>query len=132
MVDGRGREGRQQRLSDDAMVITLGLHLKTKDNQHTHWRGKAKVSQVERRAAYYSVLSIQDRLPFPVRVTITRCGPRSLDPTNMGSACKAIIDGIADAYGYDDRDRRFQWEFRQRKEKTYSVEISIEPVSREL
>ena len=71
-------------------MIFLPLHLKTKDNQRGHWSKKASVSKVERRAAWLSVHAIRNtRPPFPVKVTITRCGPRKLDVCNLGSAMKA-------------------------------------------
>ena len=111
------------------MTIWLPLWIKTKDNQRGHWSKRSKTSQIERRAAWLSVHAERSTRPeFPVRVTITRCGPRTLDPTNMGSACKSLIDGIADAYGVDDRDLRWQWDFRQRKQSTYGVEIQIEGI----
>ena len=66
--------------------------------------------------------------PFPVKVTLTRCSPRKLDKWNMGGAMKHIIDGIADAYGVDDGDDRWEFEFKQRKAKTHGVEIEIEAI----
>jgi hypothetical protein len=63
---------------------------------------------------------------FPVKVTITRCGPRKLDVCNLGSALKAVVDGIADAYGVDDGDERWMFVFNQKKQSLYGVEISIE------
>ena len=110
-------------------MLFLALHTRTKDNQRGHWSKKAKVSQVERRAAWLYVHSVRETRPlFPVKVTITRCGPRKLDVCNLGSALKAIVDGIADAYGVDDGDERWQWDLRQRKQALYGVEIVIEGI----
>lgn len=108
-------------------MIFLPLHLKTKDNQRGHWSKRASSSKVERRAAWLMVKA-SNPPPFPVRVTIIRCGPRKLDVTNLGSACKAVVDGIADAYGVDDGDERWRWVFAQRKQSLYGVEIVLESI----
>jgi hypothetical protein len=46
----------------------------------------------------------------------------------MGGAMKHVIDGIADAYGVDDGDDRWEFEFKQRKTKNHGVEIEIEAI----
>lgn len=106
--------------------IFLPLHTRTKDNQRGHWSKRAKATKIERDAAYWAVKSIGDRPSFPVKVTITRYGPRKLDVSNLGSAFKAIIDGIADAYGVNDGDERWLFIFRQKKHSLYGVEITLE------
>jgi hypothetical protein len=110
------------------MTIFLGLHIRTKDNLRGHWSKKAKEIKVEREAAYWAVKGCKAP-PFPVKVTLTRCGPRKLDVCNLGSAFKGVVDGIADAYGVDDGDERWQFVFAQRKQSLYGIEITIEPVS---
>jgi hypothetical protein len=70
----------------------------------------------------------KDKPPFPVKVTFTRCSPRSLDKHNLPGALKHVIDGVADAYGVDDGDDRWQFVFTQRKQSMYGVEITIEAV----
>lgn len=110
------------------MTISLPIWTKTKDNQRQHWSSKARTSRQERTAAYYSVMASHPP-PFPWRVTVTRCGPRKLDVCNLGSALKAIIDGVADAAGVDDGDERWEWNLRQRKQSLYGVEIEIQPLT---
>ncbi len=107
--------------------LFLPLHVRTKDNLRGHWSKKAKVIQVERHAAFYAVKAA-DTPPFPVKVTLTRCGPRKLDTWNLGSAFKGVIDGIADAYGVDDGHSDWQFIFEQRKQSLYGVEIRIEEI----
>ena len=108
-------------------MIFLPIYTKTRDNERCHWRQKAKRTKLEREAAFWAVKASVMPL-FPVCVTITRCGPRKLDAVNLGSAMKAVIDGIADAYGVDDGDERWRWVFAQRKQSLYGVEIVIEVI----
>jgi hypothetical protein len=100
----------------------------TPGNTRKHWRVEAKEAKAQRTAARHMVAVIKDKPPFPVRVTFTRCSPRSLDRQNMGGAMKHLIDGVADAYGVDDRDERWQFVFIQRKQSLCGVEITIEAV----
>ena len=104
----------------------LPLHTTTRGNNRQHWRVDAKKTKIERETAFFMVR--QYKLPpAPVKITLTRCGPRNLDKWNIPSALKAVIDGIADAYGIDDRhDDLLDFHFKQRKQSTYGVEVVIE------
>ena len=63
--------------------------------------------------------------PGPWVVTLTRHGPRKLDDDNLSAAFKRIRDGVADALGVDDGNRRrVRWEYKQRR-GAYEVGISI-------
>lgn len=75
-------------------------------------------------AGYVSGLeSVCGGLPV---VRITRVAPSNgLDFDGLAAACKAVVDGIADWLGVDDRDPRVKWEYDQRRGKTYAVEIEI-------
>ena len=108
--------------------VFLPLHIKTKDNQRGNWRGRARIIKAERSGAYLLVKLMKNRPPFPVKVTLTRCAPRKLDKWNLGSAFKAVIDGVADAYGVDDGDERWNFVFKQRQQKECGVEIEIEAI----
>ena len=108
------------------MFLTLPLHIKTHDNRRGHWAVKARIIKAERDAACLIVKCQKSKPAFPVKVTLTRCAPRPVDKWNLGSAFKAVIDGIADAYGVDDGDDGWRFEFEQRKTKTHGVEIRIE------
>ena len=111
-------------------LVFIPIHTRTKDNQRGHWSKRAKVSKIEREASFWAVKGSRTRPNFPVKVTITRCGPRRLDRQNLGSALKAVIDGIADAYGVDDGDDRWQWVLQQRQQSLYGVEILIEEIKK--
>ena len=110
-------------------MIFLPLHTHTRGNSRAHWRVEAGRTRTERTAACLAVKCAKDRPPFPVRVHLTRCGPRNLDRHNLPSALKGVIDGIADAYGVDDGDERWQFVFAQRKQSLYGVEIVLEPLT---
>lgn len=66
--------------------------------------------------------------PLPLRITITRVGPRELDGDNLQGACKHARDGIADWLGANDRDKRIQWVYDQAKGslKEYGVNIRVQ------
>ena len=107
-------------------MIFLPMHVTCKNNQRKHWAVKARETKAERSSTYILVKLMKNRPPFPVKVTLTRCAPRKLDKWNLGSAFKAVIDGVADAYGVDDGDDRWEFVFKQRKQKECGVEIEIE------
>lgn len=71
-----------------------------------------------------------DNMPpaLPVRVTLTRIGPGEPDWDNVVGAFKHIRDGVADALGVRDNDRRVSWEYATRKgaAKQYAIEIAVE------
>ena len=111
-------------------MIFLPIHTKTKDNQRGHWSKKHKDAATERSTAFWAVKALTSRPAFPVKVTITRCGPRRLDRQNLGSALKSIVDGIADAYGVDDGDERWEFVFTQKQQMLYGVDIKIEALKK--
>lgn len=66
---------------------------------------------------------------WPLTVTVTRIGPRTLDTDNLAFSAKAVRDGIADAFGIDDGDERaVQWAYAQeRGEHAVRVRIQRRP-----
>ena len=110
------------------MKLFLPVHTKTPGNTRRHWRIESKEARLQRDAACLLVKCCKDKPPFPVKVTLTRCSPRSLDRQNMGGAMKHVIDGIADAYGVDDGDEKWEFVFCQKRQSLYGVEITIEAI----
>ena len=111
--------------------ITLPLVLKTTSNTCGHWRSKARVAKVQRgiaKAAVNNAGIVRGPMEH-IRVTLTRLGPRTLDPINIESAFKHVCDGIADAIGLNDRSPLYHWEFRQEKSPHYLCRIQIEVLS---
>ena len=63
------------------------------------------------------------------RIELTRLAPRRLDSDNLAGSCKHIRDGIADWFGVDDGDARYQWAYAQEKSKEYGVRVTITPLA---
>lgn len=111
-----------------AVVLTrveiLGLKLRSTAN----WR-----PTVRERIAYPKHVRAQVTVAFagvtlpepPCDVTITRVGPRMLDPTaNLPVSAKTVEDAIAALFGIDDADPRVKYSVEQRK-GPYAVEIQV-------
>lgn len=124
-------------------MIVVELPIKTTSElnraSHEHWRKRHERMKEQR--VYTRLLvaarwrSIRPRIELPVIVTLTRIAPRELDAhDNLPGSMKAIVDGVADALGVKDKDKRVRWAYDQKKgpPKTYGVVIMIEPRQLEL
>lgn len=112
------------------LVVTLPLRLHSAANLREHWTRKASRTETQRRVARLATrAALAGPVAWPVVVSITRIAPRPLDKhDNLGSAAKAIVDGIADALGLaSDSDPRVSWSYAQRRGavREYAVEIRI-------
>lgn len=129
------------------IAITLPIRLISESNSRSHWAKRAKRVHEQRCLARMAVnvpavlsfhvtsphvcgwyVGMTEQQAQELTVTLTRIAPRPLDSDNTVSSCKAVRDGIADALGIDDRDKRVTWCYAQRrgKVKEYGVEIRIE------
>lgn len=120
------------------MEITIILPLRTvsKLNTREHWAKKAKRNASERQTAKLLVGAEVKRegLKPPAKVTLTRIGPNPLDGDNLQGSNKSVRDGIADAFGLDDRSPLLTWVYSQRtgrrkakgRPAEYAVEVTIE------
>jgi hypothetical protein len=82
-----------------AKTLTIG------DNKHHHPMKRARLTKIERTYACMLVKSMAGKLPpLPLAIHCIRLVPNlsGTDEHNVKSACKAIIDGIGDAYGVND------------------------------
>lgn len=97
-------------------------------NAREHWRKRSERVRRERMCAKLLVKHAE-RPELPVRVTMTRLSAGTLDDDNLQGACKAIRDGIADAYGVADNDPRIRWEYDQERCKRgeFGVLVELEP-----
>jgi len=83
-------------------------------NARPHYHAKARATKAARHAAWALTLAAgarvdQDRpISRPIALTVTFCAPdkRHRDRDNAIAACKAYMDGLADALGVN--DRRFE------------------------
>lgn len=110
-----------------AQTIVVPVRTHNSANSLTHWRVTSRRrKQVREMVEMY--LRMYDPLPkLPVKVSMTRCGPRKMDFDGMVNALKSVRDQVADHYGVDDGDEQFDFQYAQRKQKEYAVEILIEP-----
>jgi len=97
--------------------IVLPVKLRSTVNLREHWRVRAARAKATRHTAALVVRAhLGGRLPAGVlRVRLTWVHHRLADTDNLAVAFKAVRDGIADAFGLDDGDRRLVWEYRQER-----------------
>jgi hypothetical protein len=116
-------------------MITITLPIKTVAglNAREHHMARMRRVKNERCSAKWGVWQASKNVALPVVVTMTRLSSGELDDDNLQGACKAIRDGIADAYGIDDRDRRIKWQYAQAKCKRgeFGVIVRIEALTPE-
>ncbi|MBI5724623.1 MAG: hypothetical protein HZA50_11730 [Planctomycetes bacterium] len=104
-------------------------------NAREHWAVKAKRAKAQRLTAW---AASPKQLPKNrMAIILTRVAPHDLDTDNLARSFKAVRDGIADALGLDDGDKRLTWKYEQRRplnwEKAklymgkYGVAVEIEP-----
>jgi hypothetical protein len=105
------------------------MRLKGSQNIREHWRARSSRVKRERQAAHWRMLDAK-RPPLPVAVRLVRVAPRSLDDDNLQGVFKAIRDGVADAYGIDDKDKakiRFTYDQERGAPHQYAVRIEVSP-----
>jgi hypothetical protein len=116
-------------------VIEFTLPIKTVNptNNRQHWRVVYKRGMIEKRAAWTATLSAigppYTRPQLPAVVTFTRIGAGSMDEDdNLRASMKHLKDGIALAFGIDDKDKRITWQYAQEKvpRGTHGVRVRIE------
>lgn len=109
------------------IAFEIPLRTVSEANARDHWSKKARRVKHHRSTARLLTQQAARATALPVVVTLTRIAPSSgLDDDNLRSALKAIRDGIADAYGLDDRAPSIEWRYAQRRGATYAVHVEIE------
>lgn len=121
------------------LTTTFALETETESNAKGHWRPKAERAKKQREASFFHTHAVAMKLRTRLKsgalervtVTLTRISPRELDDDNLASAMKHVRDGVADALGVDDRDRRITWRCEQASggPTTCAVRIDLEPSS---
>ena len=120
-------------------ALTIEVPIKTVSeanrSRHEHWGSTARRVKQQRnatrllvRAALNNINEPETWLPQPVAVTLIRFGPKKLDDDNLGTALKAVQDGVADALGIDDGDVDQIWFYHDQVygESEYKVVIKID------
>ena len=107
-------------------MIEIPLRTVSEANARDHWSKKARRVKHHRSTARLLTQQAARATALPVDVTLTRIAPSSgLDDDNLAGALKSVRDGIADAFGVDDRDPRIVWRCAQGRGKQYWVEVEI-------
>ncbi|MFH1569165.1 MAG: hypothetical protein ABIL09_14315 [Gemmatimonadota bacterium] len=112
------------------VVEWFGCRLVAGDNAREHWGSRVARARKQRAAAKLWVANAfagsgPPRPPY--RVTIIRYGRRHLDDDNLAGSAKHIRDGVADALGVNDGDKRkVRWFYGDEIRKRYGVRIEIE------
>ena len=114
------------------MKYVLPIQPVNRNNQRMHWAKLHRLTRAERHAACLITRSVLDasatakieRLGAIVRLTKIN-KRRFYKGDNLNSSLKAIRDGIADAIGINDGDDRLEWEYDQRTEGRYAVEVEV-------
>lgn len=122
-----------QRLLESAPLAdwTIEAKLPSTSNLREHHQARAKRVAAGRAAAFRSVPAvIRSVFALPMQpsglvVLMVRQAPRLLDSDNLAACMKAHRDGIADAMGINDRDKRVQWECEQEKCNIPSLRIYV-------
>lgn len=89
--------------------IFIPIYLRNPLNRKQHWTRRRRDVKAERDTAFAACIAERVSKRLPVRVQMTRFGPRRLDPQNIPITLKAIIDGVADYFGADDGLPCYEW-----------------------
>lgn len=113
------------------VAIYIPMRTQSEGNIHEHWRKTHGRRKSQRDASRLFVKQRLDELSECSRYTIhlTRIAPRALDDGNLEFSFKAVQDGVADALGINDGNRRVvSWRYAQerRGKGEYGIEIRIE------
>ena len=95
------------------ITVTIPMRLVSVANMREHWATKATRAKSQRILAWAELKAADKapRLMGPITVKVIRIAPRALDKhDNLRMACKAVVDGVADWLGVDDRDPRVTWD----------------------
>ena len=101
--------------AEPELAVELPLRLESRANDHraNHWAPRAKRSKSHRMAAQLALAAHRADLrgclaEHGMVVRVVRVSPgQGLDShDNVGMACKALVDGVADLLGVRDDDKR--------------------------
>jgi hypothetical protein len=110
--------------------VFLPIRCLNEANRRDHWTEKAKRAKEQRGVVAMAVWR-RGRMSLPAAVVLIRYGPRVLDMDGLVRSLKAVRDGVADAFGVDDREGcGLSFGYRQEKSRWYGVRIEIEPTGK--
>lgn len=113
------------------LVVLVPVRIESNANKREHWTKRAKRSKAHRTATALMLQTCGRKPPeLPVKVTLTRIAPRSLDTDNLAGGFKGLRDAVAEWLGADDKPGSgIEWAYAQCRgePKTYTAQILIEP-----
>jgi hypothetical protein len=125
----RDGSGQGQATQSASVSLYAPIRIASTLNLREHWSARHRRSAQQRRAIALHLLAVggYDRPGLPVRVTLTRIAPRSLDTDNLAGGFKAVRDEVARWLGVDDADPRVEWAYGQERGKAreYAVRVEI-------
>ena len=101
-------------------------------NCSEHWSKKHKRHKEQKHHIWYQFKKENPTIYLPCTIILTRCGKKLLDDDNLPSSMKWIRDEIANQIfpglnpGEADSDPSLSWKYKQKIEKSYSIEILFE------
>lgn len=106
--------------------VEIPMKLPSASNLREHWSARHRRAKGQRaivtaalkdfgkwNGVYEAIAHLARGLDL--EVTLTRVAPRRLDPNNVPSAFKSVMDAIAAHLGTDDRSDQYRWQYRQEK-----------------
>jgi hypothetical protein len=113
------------------MTLSLVLPIRTvsEANQRSCWQARARRAKQQRAIAGMALRPKLRGIRLPLVVTIERHAPSAgLDYDGLVISNKAVVDGIADALGCDDRDPGITWKYTQKRSPRgcYWLSITLE------
>lgn len=107
-------------------VYIAGLRVSNPLNSRKDWRIVSRASKLARKRTYLECVGRISR-ELPIRITMTRHGPRKMDEgCGLNASLKAVRDGVADWLGVKDNDPRIEWVYRQQVGRWYGVRVQAE------
>lgn len=98
---------------EHSVTVPLKLTSRANDHRSNHWSARARTSKAHRIAAQLALSKHRAELraclaEHGLVVRVVRIAPsKGLDShDNVGMACKALVDGVADMLGVRDDDQR--------------------------
>jgi len=120
----------------DPVFLEIPAKLVSEANQRGHWRRKYQRGKQQKDAVVCAWLAAgRPTMAPPVRVLITRIGPKTMDSDNLAGSAKAVRDAIAEkVLRTDDGSPLILWEYAQRralkqKKEKYGCEVEVVPWS---
>ena len=110
---------------DRMIEVTLPIKIVSVLNEREHHMARYRRTKAHRKASFM----VPKPRKLPCIITLTRIAPRKMDAhDNLRAGFKALVDGIAERIGVDDRDPRIEWRYKQERgePKQYAARVTIE------